>query len=90
MDFKDKVVLITGATGGMGEALAIQVASQGASLALFARRKQQLQQIAKKTGLEKNRCIFQTCDVTKLQDVQNAISHTISRFAPRMREIPTI
>ncbi len=80
MEFKDKVVLITGATGGMGEALAIQVASEGASLALFARREQQLQQIAKKTGLENTRCIYHTCDVTKSQDVQNAVSLTTKTY----------
>lgn len=80
MDFKDKVVVITGATGGMGEALALQVAAEGASLALFARREQQLQQLAEKTGLEKNRCIYQTCDVTKPQDVQNAVSLTTDTY----------
>ncbi len=46
MSFKEKVVWITGATSGIGEALAYEFAGQGAKLVLSARRKDQLEAVA--------------------------------------------
>ncbi|MGZ3929829.1 MAG: SDR family oxidoreductase [Bacteroidia bacterium] len=43
--FKDKVVWITGASSGIGEALALQFAQQGARLILSARREEELKRI---------------------------------------------
>ena len=46
MDFKDKIVLITGASSGIGKETAIQFAKKGSNVILVARRKQKLEQIA--------------------------------------------
>ncbi len=46
MDFKNKIVWITGASSGIGEALAYEFASQGAHLVLSARREVELQRVA--------------------------------------------
>lgn len=51
MDFKDKVIWITGASSGIGEALALAFAKKGARLILSARREQELQRVAKQTAL---------------------------------------
>ena len=48
MDFKNKVVVITGASSGIGEAAAEQFAKRGANLVLVARRKEKLEQVAQK------------------------------------------
>ena len=48
MTYKDKVVWITGATSGIGEALAMEFASRGAKLVLSARRAAQLNEVAEK------------------------------------------
>ena len=44
--FRDKVVIITGASSGLGAALALELAKQGAHLALFARREDKLGETA--------------------------------------------
>ena len=38
MEFRDKAVLVSGATGGMGKEIAKQLGEEGAKLALCARR----------------------------------------------------
>ena len=50
-DFKDKVVWITGASSGIGEALALAFAKRGARLILSARRESELQRVAALTAL---------------------------------------
>ncbi|MFB5632860.1 MAG: SDR family NAD(P)-dependent oxidoreductase, partial [Nitrosopumilus sp.] len=42
MDFKNKTVLITGASSGIGKQTAIEFAKQGANIILVARRKEKL------------------------------------------------
>ncbi|MEK0322439.1 MAG: SDR family NAD(P)-dependent oxidoreductase, partial [Nitrosopumilus sp.] len=46
MDFKNKVILITGASSGIGKATAIEFAKLGANIVLVARRKDKLEQVA--------------------------------------------
>src|SRR3990167_6865073 len=55
MNLKDKIVLITGASSGIGEACAEILAAEGARLILTARRIDRLEQLAKKL-VEKYQC----------------------------------
>jgi len=48
MDFKNKIIVITGASSGIGEASAIQFAKKGANLILVARREEKLLAVKKK------------------------------------------
>jgi short-subunit dehydrogenase len=50
MKFHNKVVWITGASSGIGEALAYAFAAEGAQLVLSARREEELQRVAKVCG----------------------------------------
>lgn len=50
MKFLNKVVWITGASSGIGEALAYAFAAEGALLVLSARREEELQRVAKACG----------------------------------------
>ena len=75
MELKDKVVFITGATGGMGKELARQFAKEQCKLALFARREEKLKAICKELNTV-TKCVYKTCDVTKTKDIAEAVQFT--------------
>jgi short-subunit dehydrogenase len=75
---KDKVVVITGASSGIGKALAYEFASRGASLVLAARRIDRLQQI--KHDLPNARMLTIQADVSQEHDCQNLINQAVSTF----------
>lgn len=72
-----KVVVITGASGGIGAAAASAVATRGASVVLVARRDTELRAVAERCG--KN-ALPVVADVTKRDDVQRAIRAAIDHF----------
>ena len=80
MDFKEKVVLISGATGGMGEELARQIAKEGGKLGIFARREEKLQKLSEEIKSSKTDCIYKKCDVKNKQDVKESIELTLKKF----------
>lgn len=81
MSLKNKVVIITGASSGIGKALAEDFASRGANLVLAARQYVTLCEIAQ--GLEqqyKIKAIAVQCDVTDEEDCKFLIKQTIITF----------
>jgi NADP-dependent 3-hydroxy acid dehydrogenase YdfG len=65
---KDKVVIITGASSGIGEATAKLLASKGAKVVLGARREDRLEQIADEIAKNGGEAVYQALDVTKQAD----------------------
>ena len=63
-----KVVIITGASSGIGEATAKLLASKGAKVVLGARREDKLQQIANQIEKESGQAVYQQLDVTRSSD----------------------
>src|SRR2546422_10573933 len=63
-----KVVVITGASSGIGAALTRQLASQGHQLVIAARRESELKQVAAETG---SKAIPVVTDVTRRRDLEN-------------------
>jgi NADP-dependent 3-hydroxy acid dehydrogenase YdfG len=61
----DKVVIITGASSGIGEATAKLLASKGAKLVLGARREAKLKQIAGEIAAQGGQAVYQELDVTE-------------------------
>ena len=65
---KDKVVIITGASSGIGEATAKRLASKGAKVVLGARREDKLKQIVDEIVKDGGQAVYQELDVTKPSD----------------------
>lgn len=65
---KDKVVVITGASSGIGEATAKELASKGAKVVLGARRADRLEQLAGEIVGAGGEAVWQTLDVTQQGD----------------------
>ena len=79
--FRDKSVLITGASAGIGEELALQLAQAGAKLTLAARRTDRLETLAQKiaaTGKSRPACV--ECDVTRDGDLEVAVAAAVLAF----------
>jgi NADP-dependent 3-hydroxy acid dehydrogenase YdfG len=69
---KDKVVIITGASSGIGEATAKLLASKGAKVVLGARREDRLRQIADEIRKD-GQVVHQVLDVTKSSDNEGIV-----------------
>ncbi|AXT62657.1 SDR family oxidoreductase [Aquimarina sp. AD10] len=85
MDLTDnitgKVVVITGASSGLGETTARYLASKGANVVLGARREDRLQTITKEINTKGNgKAVYVKTDVTKKEDVQNLVDTAINEF----------
>ncbi len=70
MTTNPKIVLLTGASSGIGEATARHLAAQGHSVVLGARRIERLEQLAKEIRTEGGKAEFKPLDVTDASDVK--------------------
>lgn len=74
MSVKNKVIVITGASSGIGEASAKLLASHGAKVVLGARREQRLQKLANKIQQQGGQATYRVTDVTKPEDLTALVS----------------
>ena len=79
--FEDKVVWITGASSGIGEALSLVLAAQGASLGMMARRAESLQALAKKIEGEGGRALVLVGDVNADSDLNSALTQILDQYS---------
>ena len=80
MDFKDKVVLITGASSGIGEQAAIEFAKRGAHLILVARRQDKLQQVQARINSTAASVLVCPCDISKKDQVEEMSKTVLKQF----------
>jgi 3-hydroxy acid dehydrogenase/malonic semialdehyde reductase len=81
-NLKNKTILVTGASSGIGRACVVEFARQGARLILAARRKDRLDELASKLSKDhKAEMKTISLDVTKQKDVQKAIENLPAEWA---------
>src|SRR5262245_29111233 len=73
----DTIVVITGASGGIGAAVAELISREGMSIALAARRQDPLEAVAARCG---GRALPIVADVTVRANVRRIVDETVSRF----------
>lgn len=75
-----QVVLLTGASRGIGEATAVALADAGADLVICARSKEHLDQVEAQCRRRGGQVLAQVCDVTRGEQVQAVVDATLQRF----------
>ncbi len=80
MTIKDRVAVITGASGGLGEVVARQFAEGGARLALFGRSSERLNELVSDLGLTEDRYLVSTSDLTEPEAARSAANDVITKF----------
>jgi short-subunit dehydrogenase len=80
MNFNNKVVLITGASSGIGYSLAKSLPKENCSLALISRRKELLDQLASEIKVNANKIQTYACDVGNINDVRNTYKQIKNDF----------
>ncbi len=80
MTVKNKVVVITGASSGIGATTAKQLASNGAKVVLGARREERLAALVDEIKAAGGQAAYQVTDVTKSADVQALVKLAQTQF----------
>lgn len=79
-DFRDKVVLITGGSRGLGLVLARQLAAEGAKIVICARSADQLSRAEQELSEAGADVFAATCDVTQPSDVNRLVAEVTEHF----------
>lgn len=77
---KDKVIIVTGASSGNGEATAIYLAKNGASIVLASIDEYGLKNVAERINLEGGTADYKLADVTSQSEFQSLVDFTINKF----------
>lgn len=76
----DKVALITGGGTGIGRAIALAFAREGAGVAVAGRRLEKLREVVREIEKQGGRGLAMECDVSRGADVARAVRGTVERF----------
>lgn len=80
MNESEKVVLITGASGGIGRAAALAFARRGAKVAVAARRAEKLDELTREIAGQGGECLPIEADVSDRAAMDAAVTQTVERF----------
>ncbi|RLG67288.1 MAG: 3-oxoacyl-ACP reductase, partial [Methanobacteriota archaeon] len=81
LGLKDKVALVTAASKGLGKAAALELAREGAQVAVCARHETALNQTAEEIGQESGGLVLPiVADVSKAKDVKKLVGAVVERF----------
>lgn len=79
-NIKGKVIAITGASSGIGEAIAHHLSSLGAKVALGARRVDKLENISNEILKNGGQAIYKKLDVTQLNEMREFVTYILDEF----------
>ncbi len=80
MNFKNKTVVITGASSGIGQALALEFGELGANVVAGARSEDGLKELTDTIVAKGGKAVYAITDVTKEADCENLISKAVESF----------
>jgi NAD(P)-dependent dehydrogenase (short-subunit alcohol dehydrogenase family) len=75
-----KVAVITGASSGIGRAIALRFAEEGAAVVVSSRNTEQCDQVVSEIKHQRGQAITIGCDVNEEQDVIHLFDHTVARL----------
>ena len=78
--FQNKVIWITGASSGIGKALAIELASKGVQLILSSRKENELNKIKSENKLDDQQCLVLPLDLENTSSIHSLTQKIISHF----------
>lgn len=76
----NKVVVVTGASSGIGEAMAREYAKMGAKVVMAARREEELKRIAAEIKAAGGTVTYAACDVVREEDCKRLMEHAVETF----------
>jgi len=79
-NLKNKVVLITGASKGIGKAIAIKLAANGARLLLLSRNEEELSILNNRLINQGSQSIYQSGNVSRLEDLEKAVEYAKTKW----------
>jgi NAD(P)-dependent dehydrogenase (short-subunit alcohol dehydrogenase family) len=79
-DLSGKIIILTGASRGIGAAAAVELAAQGAKLVLAARNASACSDVLENIGNAGGEAIALSCDVSNYAAVEKMIAETLERF----------
>ena len=79
-NIENKVIVITGASSGLGEATALHLAAKGAKVVLGARRSDNLKKIAEEINSKGGNAVYQVTDVTDKAQVNALVEKAVSAY----------
>lgn len=74
MQIKGKVVIITGASSGIGEAIAITLAAKGAKVVLGARRQERLEKLISRIKADGGEAVYRVTDIKQRDDLVKLVN----------------
>jgi NAD(P)-dependent dehydrogenase (short-subunit alcohol dehydrogenase family) len=79
-EMKGQVVLVTGASSGIGRAASVKFASEGAKVALVARRADALAEVAREIQAKGGESHVIAADVVRAEEIERVVSETVAAF----------
>ncbi len=80
MELENRVIIITGASSGIGEATARKLSTHGASVVLMARSEDKLEELKETIIKSGGKALVATGDVTKPDDFKKVVSKAVKEF----------